>query len=271
MAQIIGNGDPVNPALATFFDTSFDLTPFGLLDRFEFRADRITRSNLSGTSRISEIAPVGTARPLTEATEANRPTYIAGGSHLGLLDAASFDGSRPDQLDLGDIPATTQTKLLVLRATMPAADNVNMHMLSTTNAGNGRNAMYLRRVTGALTLQAYVGDTPTNGAITNVTVPADTWMALAMTIDTATRTVAAGVRATGQANWTWNTAVYPVGFGPTVTLHSFGARPVPNTTDPFNGRLSGMAVFNGYDLRTNAAMLTNVNNWLFGPTSIFGL
>jgi hypothetical protein len=271
MAQIIGNGDPVNPALPSFFDATFDLSSFGLLDRFEFRADRITRSDVSGTQRISEVAPVGTARPFGQVNTANRPAYLAGGGPGGLTDAADFVGTRPDQFTLGDIPAQTQTKLLVIRASLPAADNTNMHLLSTLNSGNGRNAMYLRRVTGALTLQTFVGDAAPNNGLTFVSVPHDTWMAVAMTLHLPTRTVSAGVRAAGASNWTWSNTTWPEGFGPTVTNHTFGARPVVNTLDGFTGRIAGGAVFVGHDLRTSEAMQTNVNNWLFGPNSIFGL
>lgn len=270
MTQIIGNGDPAGD-FPEFFDASVNFEPFGILDRFEFRSDRITRSDVSGVQRISEVAPIGTARPFAQAAAGNRPAYLAGGGPGGLTDAADFVGSRPDQFTLGDIPAQTQTKLLIVRAALPAADNANMHLLSTLNSGNGRNAMYLRRVSGALTLQAFVGDAAPNNALTFVSVPHDTWMAVAMTLHLPTRTVSAGVRAAGAENWSWNTAVWPEGFGPNVTNHTLGARPVVSTLDGLTGRIAGGAVFVGHDLRTNAQMLENVNAWLFGPTSIFGL
>lgn len=270
MAQIIGNGNPVNPGLAAFFDAPLDLSAFPLIDRFELRADRITRSDVGGVQRISQISPVGTSRPLTAAAEANRPIYLPGGGHSGLLDAAQFVGSRPDGFALGPIATTTHSKLLILRPTLPVADNTNMHLLSTTNAGTGRNAWYLRRVSGALVLNGFIGDSTVNGAIAATPVPADVWSAIAMTVNTATRTVSVGCRSVDQDAWTWGTAVYPEAYPATVTDHTLGARSALSDLDGLTGMIEAGLVVAG-DMRTDIELLTAIDAWAFGPTSIAGL
>lgn len=272
MAQIIGIGDPVNPGLASFFDGSFDFTGFGLTDHFEVKAASVVAADQGGVQRVFEVRPIETARSLLQTIVASQPQYIANGGPSGLTDALSFAKARPDGMTLGALPVGTMTKVLILRAALPDADNVNYHLLSTLNAGTGRNAWYMRRVSGGLTFQAFIGDSPANGAIANVAgVPADTWVAAIMSVDVATRTVSAGMRATGQTAWTWGTAVYPEAYPQTVTDHTLGARSAMTALDALEGRIAGALTFVGHDARTDAGLLDQINAWAFGPQSIFGL
>lgn len=272
MAQIYGIGDPVNAALSTFFDTTIDFSGFGLVDRFEFKSSSIVHGDVSGTERASQVNPIGTSRALTRGTTANQPQYLAGGGPNGLTDALLFAPARPDGFALGALTPGTMTKVLALRPLLPGTDAVNMHLLSTTNSGNGRNAWFLRQVSGGLRLVSYVGDSPVNGAIASVSgIPIDTDQVVIMSIDTTTRTVSAGRRATGETAWTWDTAVYPEGYGPTVADHTLGARSALTTTDGFSGRISGALTFVGHDAHSEPALLDQINAWAFGDNSIFGL
>ena len=278
MAQIIGIGDPVNPALASFFDATIDFSPYGLTDRFEVKASSVTAADQSGVQRVSEVRPIDTARSLVQATPANQPQYLAGGGPNGLTDALVFNRERPDGMTLGDLPAGTMTKVLIIRPsikTLPTGSSPNMHLLGTANTGAGRNAWLLRVASGALQMWAWVGSgtAQTDGAVAqiNTGIPADTWMAVAMTINAPARTVKAGVRVAGASTWTWATEDWPDGFGPSVVAHTLGARSGMATTDGFEGRIAGALTFVGHDAQANAGLLDQINAWAFGSNSIFGL
>ncbi|MTH76303.1 hypothetical protein [Paracoccus aestuariivivens] len=273
MAQIIGTGDPVNPALATYFDSTIDFSGLGLTDRFEFKAPSIVRGDVSGTQRVSQINPIGTSRPLTQGVPASQPAYLAGGGPGGLTDALEFVKTRPDQMALGELAIGKLTKVLIIRPTITDAA-VNQHLLSARSTGTGRNTWILRQTSGQLGMYAWVGDVSPNWGNAEIPaggIPLDTWQAVAMCLDPDTRTVKCGVRATGAASWTWATAVWPVPYPPTQTLMTLGAHNALGTADSYSGRMAGALTFVGHDAHAEPALLDQINAWAFGSGSIFGL
>lgn len=274
MVRIVGSGKPVNDALPILVDFNEAFQNYGIRDRWDFKSANITRSVVSGTSRVSVISNLITGgTDLTQSVDANKPQYISGGGPNGLADAVSFAIGRGDFLNYGPFLTGTFTKAFVMRVEETGGIGVNGIIFGNSVSGNGRNTLYTRQNTpGAINVNSYIGHA-TVDAVAAINVPISTWFLLINTWDAASRTVRLGVRSIGQGSITWDGSspghTGEVGTAITQLNHTMGA--TGSGSDGFMGAIAGGLTFDGYNAATDAGLLAAIHAWAFGGNSIFGM
>lgn len=272
MAQIFGSGTPVNTLLPSVVDYNAAFAAKGLVSRWDFKAANITQADVSGTDRASLVSPVGGAGNLTQTVDGRKPEYVAGGGPNGLSDGLRFTKARFDRLEAPDVPASTQTRVAILRALAQPTVGYNGNIYGPAVNGIAQSSFYFRwNVADTPLLNGYVGGGG-NIATASVAVPHDTWMLAIWSWDQTTRALRVGYRPIGALSVTWSAAVANTGAPDVVAASGVGlGANVAGNADALPADIAGAALFEGYAAHLDSSLLAGIEAWACGDNSIFGM